>query len=152
MIFDSVSNAKKYESVHPWLLPVIEKAAAYSPENYPGGKIALCGDDAFLLLNTYKTHPSSDAVMEAHRAYADVMVMVEGEEKILVKDTACLKNVTKPYSPEAEALLAEADADASEIILTAGHFIVLLPQDAHAPACCTDTPKTVKKIIGKIKL
>lgn len=152
MILDSVSNAECYRSIHPWLLTLIQKAAAFTPENYPEGKIELSGSDAFLLLNAYDTHPVADALMEAHQKYADVMIMVEGEEKILVKNTDSLTTITRAYTDEAEALLAEVDADVSEIRLTAGNFVVLFPQDAHAPACCIEAPESVKKIIGKIRL
>ena len=51
-----------------------------------------------------------------------------------------------------EALLAETDEDATAVRLEAGSFIVLFPQDAHAPACYADGMKHVKKIIGKVRI
>ena len=54
--------------------------------------------------------------------------------------------------PAIEALLAELDADTTAVRLQAGCFVILFPQDAHAPACAVDAPKNVKKIIGKVKV
>ena len=62
------------------------------------------------------------------------------------------KIITKEYDPAIDALLAKLDSDAIPVRLTAGTFVVLLPQDAHAPACYDAAPQTVKKIIGKVKL
>lgn len=41
---------------------------------------------------------------------------------------------------------------ATAIHLTAGSFVVLLPQDAHAPACMVQTSQNVKKIIAKVRV
>ena len=152
MIYDQLKNKAVYAGVMPRIATALEKMAAYTPDNYPGGRIDVEGDNLFLLLNTYETHVAEGAKMEAHRQYVDVMYMVEGEEIIYVKPTDRLLAVTKPYDESIEALLADLDADAMPIRLQAGDFIVLLPQDAHAPACCVDAPKQVKKIIGKVKI
>ena len=152
MILDQIKNASFYEGILPAITTALEKAAAYTPENYPGGRIDVDGDNLFLLLNTYDTHASEGALFEAHKAYIDVMYMVEGEETIYVKPTSQLSNITKEYDPAGDALLADLDADATPVRLTAGSFIVLMPQDAHAPACWVDGAKNVKKIIGKVRV
>lgn len=90
--------------------------------------------------------------MEAHRKYADVMYMVEGTETIYVKPTQALRTITAEYDPEKDALLAELDRDVTSVCLTAGQFVVLFPQDAHAPGCNDIQTAGVKKIIGKMKI
>lgn len=80
------------------------------------------------------------------------MYMVEGEETIYVKPTEQLLSVTQPYSSNIDALLGQTDANATPVRLTAGSFLVLFPQDAHTPACDTESRHTVKKIIGKVAL
>ena len=152
MILDQIKNASFYEGILPAITTALEKAAAYTPEHYPGGRIDVDGDNLFLLLNTYDTHTSEGALFEAHKAYIDVMYMVDGEEIIYVKPTDTLCSVTKPYDSSIDALLANLDRDATPVRLTAGSFIVLFPQDAHAPGCYDQAPKTVKKIIAKVKI
>ena len=152
MILDQIKNASYYKDVMPAITTALEKAAAYTPENYPGGRVDVDGDNLFLLLNTYETHSPEGALFEAHQKYIDVMYMVEGEEIIYVKPTDRLCAVTKPYNPEIDALLAELGRDATPVRLQTGSFIVLLPQDAHAPGCYDAAPHQVKKIIAKVKI
>ena len=80
------------------------------------------------------------------------MYMVEGEETIYVKPVSQLSNITAEYNPDGDYLLADFDADATPVHLTAGSFIILLPQDAHAPNCWYGEAKNVKKIVGKVLL
>lgn len=152
MILDTIDHASLYSSAGEGIQKVLRAVSAYSADNYPTGRVALDGDSVFLLLNQYNTQPASDKLMEAHRQYIDVMYMVDGEEMIYVKPTASLQCVSSPYDPSSDALLARLDADTTAVRLTAGSFVVLFPQDAHCPACTVDTPCTVKKIIGKVKL
>ena len=152
MILDTIDHANHYAGLNIRLDTALNAMKVYTPDNYPGGRIELDGEKLFLLLNSYETHPAENALCEAHRQYLDVMYMVEGEETIYVKPTERLLTVTKPYSAEIDALLGETDVDATPVRLTAGSFIVLFPQDAHTPACHTDGPHWVKKVIGKIAL
>lgn len=152
MILDQIKNAACYAGIHPGISRALAEMGKYTPDNYPGGRVDIEGDKLFLLLNTYETHAPEGALCEAHQKYIDVMYMVEGEELIYVKPTGMLCNVTKEYDPAIDALLATLDTDATPVRLSAGSFIVLFPQDAHAPACCDKNPETVKKIIAKVRL
>lgn len=152
MILDQMEHAAQYRGLHRGIDLALAAMAKYTPENYQTGKMELDGDAVFLLRNQYETAQTEHPLTEAHRDYIDVMYMVEGEEIIHVKPTARLQNVTKPYDPAIEALLADTDEDATPVRLCAGSFIVLFPQDAHAPACCVDRPAPVKKIIGKVRV
>lgn len=152
MIFDSVLHAKEYQGINPDILRALEAAKAYTPENYPGGRVELDGDRIFLNLASYETHAPQEALMEAHRQYIDVMYMVEGTETIYVKQTEKLSCITQEYDAQGDALLAKKDADATAVRLEPGSFIILFPQDAHAPACHGDGPASVKKVIGKVRI
>ena len=152
MILDTMENARQYAGLNPDLDRILEAMKAYTPDNYPDGRIELDGSRLFMLLKSYDTHELGDSLSEAHRNYLDVMYMVEGEETIYVKPTAQLKNVTKEYDPAIEALLAKTDEDVTPVLLKAGSFVVLFPQDAHTPACHANGPCKVKKIIGKVQL
>ena len=152
MILDTISNAKQYKGIHPGIDRILKAVQTYTAENYPSGRMELDGDDLFMIFSQYETHPKEGAVTEAHEQYVDVMYMVEGSENIYVKPVQQLQNITKEYDPEIEALLAGTDDDATVVRLEKGSFIVLFPQDAHAPACDADGKKYVKKIIGKVRI
>lgn len=152
MILDQMKYAACYAGIHPGISLALKEMTKYSPDNYPGGRVDIDGDNLFLLLNSYETHSPEGALCEAHQKYIDVMYMVEGEEIIYVKPTNQLCAVTKAFNPEIDALLAQTDADATPVRLSSGSFIVLFPQDAHSPGCYAKEPESVKKIIGKVKI
>lgn len=152
MILDTINNAASYAGLHAGIDMALKAAAAYTPENYETGRIELDGDKVFLNRFAYTTNDPANAKFEAHRAYIDVMYMVEGEETIYVKPTSQLSNITMEYDPAGDALLADLDADATPVHLTAGSFIILMPQDAHAPGCWYEGAKDVKKIVGKVRI
>ena len=152
MILDTMENAKQYAGLHPNIDRVLQAMQAYTPENYPGGRVELDGNNLFMLLNNYETYDAQGALSEAHRKYIDVFYMVEGEETIYVKPTAQLKNVTAEYDGDKDCLLADTDEDATPVHLTAGSFVILFPQDAHTPACHAKNSCKVKKIIGKVRI
>lgn len=152
MIYGTISHAKRYQGLHPGIDRVLEEVTAYAADNYPGGRIILDGDKVFLNLSEYDTHSFTEGMMEAHREYIDVMYMVEGTETIYVKPVDRLRNVTKEYDSAIDAMLADIDGETCEIRLAKGDFIILFPEDAHAPACHAEQPTHVKKIIGKVKI
>ena len=152
MIFDSLANAKQYAGLNAKIDKLLEEVKKYTPDNYPEGVLELDGKDLYMIFANYETHDRKDAILEAHKQYIDVMYMVEGEETIYVKQTNDIKNITKEYDAEIDALLGDLDDDVVPVRLKKGEFVVLFPQDAHSPACVVDTPINVKKIIGKVHI
>lgn len=152
MIYDNLKNLGCYHFTQAGIAQVLEAAKAYTPENFPNTRIVLDGDNVFMNMPAYETHGLEKAAMEAHRKYVDVMVMVEGRETIYVKNADRLQDVYSPYEEGRDALLAKMDGDAIPVDMRPGDFLVLLPQDAHAPGCHAGDPCKVKKIIGKVRI
>ena len=152
MIFDTIENAKLYSGIYSGVDKILKKVLEVNTENYPKETLKVDGDKLFMIFADYETHSKSEAKAEAHKKYIDVMYMVEGEEAIYVKPTKDLKNITMPFDKDQDALLADVDDDATRVVLKAGSFIVLFPQDAHAPSCDVTAKSNVKKIIGKVMI
>lgn len=152
MILDTIENAKFYSGLHKGIDAALKAVSAYTAENYETGKVEIDGNNLFLIKNAYATRAPADAKLEAHRTYIDVMYMLQGEEIIYVKSTQNLSAITEEYNPTEDVLFAAMDADTTAIRLTPGSFVVLFPQDAHAPACMVEKSQNVKKIIAKVKL
>lgn len=151
MIFDKLENAALYKGINENIDLVLEKAKEYSAENFPAEPVVL-NDSARMNNASYETHPFEGAVTEAHRAYIDVMIMVDGAETIYVKPVSELTNITKEYDPSIEALLASNDDDMTPVTMKPGYFCILFPQDAHSPGCIFKEAQKIKKFIGKVKI
>ena len=151
MIYGSIKSIERY-ALPDNLLKALTEIQGYSVSNYSVGKKVIDGDNVFLNLFEYDTKDPTDAMMEAHRKYIDVMYVVNGEETVYVKDTSSLSKVTKEYEEDGDYLLGVLDEDTSAIKLYPGMFLVLFPEDAHAPGCNTCCSHAVKKIVGKAKI
>ena len=150
MIYGSLKSKDRY-NLSENILKALSVIETYTPENYAEGQNVIDSDKVYLNLFAYDTKCKCDAVAEAHRKYIDVMYVVEGEEIVYVKDIDTLK-VTKEYEEDGDYLLGDLDENCCAIKLYPGMFLILFPEDAHAPGCDTDHSHKVKKIVGKVKL
>lgn len=152
MIYDSVKNIVQYSALNADFENVVCAALSYAGERFSTGCVAVDGDRVYLNLASYQTHEASSAVAEVHKAYIDVMVMLDGMETVYVQHTEQLKEITQPYNSDTDALLGKLSEQATAVILCPGDFLILFPQDAHMPGCHAHEPSSVKKVIGKIRI
>ena len=151
MIADTIEHAGRYFCAEG-ITKALQLLRGYTPVDFVPGKHEIDGERLFLIYTEYETEPAEQGLMEAHRKYADVMLMLEGEEALYFKPTGRLGHMTNEYDPEQDALLAAVDEDASRLVFRPGMFAVLLPEDAHCPGCQLSGPSHVKKIIAKVML
>lgn len=151
MIFDKLENAALYKGINADIDLILEKAKEFDASNFPT-EVLVLNDNAKMINASYLTHTFEGAVTEAHRAYIDVMVMVDGAETIYVKPVTELSNITKEYDPEGDALLADNDDDMTPVTMKPGYFCILFPQDAHSPGCVFKEAQNIRKFIGKVKI
>lgn len=152
MIYDSAKNIAQYSALNADLESVVRAALDYAGKHFSAGHVAVDGERVYLNLASYQTHDASSAAAEAHKAYVDVMVMLDGVETVYVQHAEQLKEITQPYNSDTDALLGKLSEQATAVILRPGDFLILFPQDAHMPGCHAHEPSSVKKVIGKIRI
>ncbi len=149
MVLDTLANAARYESLNSRFA----KAFAFL-RTVDGtqqlGRHDLDGDDCFALVQTYETKPVEKAKFEAHRKYIDVQFIHSGRETILWAPLASMKEETMAYSEEKEAALWKLVPDVTPLHMSAGHFAILFPEDAHAPCIEWEKPDQVFKVVVKV--
>ncbi len=149
MIFDTLSNSARYESLNSRFA----KAFAYLRTvdgSQPLGRHDLEGDDCFALVQTYETKPQEKALFEAHRKYIDVQFIQSGRETILWAPLASMAEETMAFDECKDAALWKLVPDTTALHVSAGHFAILFPEDAHAPCIEWDQPETVFKVVVKV--
>lgn len=105
------------------------------------------GDDCYVNVDEYETRENFN--FEAHREYADVQIMVEGDETVFV---APLKNGVEinPYSRENDVAFYSCKSVGYEIVnLVSGKALVMFPYDMHAP-CNSNKKRINRKLVFKI--
>lgn len=149
MVLDTLANAARYESLNSRFA----KAFAYL-HTVDGtqelGRHDLDGDLCFALVQTYETKPLEKSLFEAHRKYIDVQFIQSGRETILWAPLATMKDETMAYTEEKDAALWKLTADITPLHVSAGHFAILWPEDAHAPCIEWDKPEQVFKVVVKV--
>jgi len=149
MIFDTFTHRNRYAGLNENVDQALEIIGAMTTDSFEAVPLKINGEQLFINRCAYESHDTSEAVMEAHGRYIDVMAVLEGEETVYVYPAERLQNVYQPYKEADDVLLASFETAAVPVRLTPGTFLILFPEDAHSPGCMTETRCAVKKIIGK---
>ena len=149
MITDKISNWKLYSCLRnaAAAFEFIQKAGT----DLADGEYKLDGDNVIVKVMSPKTRPEADAYPEFHKVYADIQVLLSGNEFI---DCAPLEGlaIRTPYDSVKDVGFSEKSKVPSRIRLYPGVFVLLLPGDAHTPLLeCSHGVENVKKIVVKIK-
>ncbi len=137
------------------MTPAMKKALAWLKQNaaadLPDGRIAIDGDNVYVMIQSYDTIPASDPQkMEAHEKYIDVQYVVNGEEVIGWALTNRLTE-TMAFDAAKDVWLGTVPAaDCTPVRLSKGQAAVLYPTDAHAPRLAAGKPGFVKKLVVKV--
>lgn len=140
---------------YAYLTPKFEQVFAFLNSQdlaaLPLGRIELDGKDIFINVQSYDTTP--DSKYESHKNYFDLQLVVEGEERFAYAPIDRLTLATE-YNPVKDVMFYQwPEEPQAELVLRAGDFALVAPEDAHAPHLMTNgTPGPVKKIVVKVHL
>ena len=149
MIFDKIENLDRYREFAEYRKLIRDFIKQDKSEHLAEGRYELDGENLFALVQTYETKDKDDARMEAHRKYADLQFMEEGEERIYV-DFADELEVEEDRTPDQDILFYKKAEDHGFNLLTEGTFGYYAPQDAHMPCIKNKEKQNVRKIVFKI--
>jgi YhcH/YjgK/YiaL family protein len=150
VIFDSLHNADSYFAGNWWqdTLAYIRSATA-SIEN---GVHQVRADAIVARVHTGQTGPASGALLESHRAYVDVHVVLDGQETVAVWPADRL-HIRTQYNDEQDVVFYDPPGDGgARLTLSPGFFAVFFPQDAHMTQLTDRRPAVIKKLVMKISV
>ena len=148
MIIDRLENAGTYTGRDNGITSALNFLKTTDLEKTGEGRHDINGDAVYALLMDYRTKPASEGVWEAHRRYIDVQYVVSGVERMGYAHLDAL--VAGPYNQEKDYLFLKGSGDF--VLMPAGTFIILWPQDAHIPGTNVDQPLPVRKVVIKVQL
>lgn len=149
MIFSNLQYADRYADLHPHFKQAFAALQSFDTAT-PNGRIDLQGDDAYLLVQRYTTHPAESRKWESHRDYLDIQVVFEGKETIYYEPTDRLE-VDQPYDAKIDAALYKP-AEGSGLDFQPRDFAIFYPEDGHKPLCQCGGPSEVVKVVAKIRV
>lgn len=148
MILSNLQNSERIEGLHPLFKKFFDYVKGHDLLHTECGRIELDGDRLFINNVNPTCVSAEEQVLEVHRDYIDVHVLLEGEETIGWKALEDLQDEKQPYQKEGDCALY-SDRPTSFVTLHPGQFLIVWPEDPHAPVIGTGK---IRKLIGKIKI
>lgn len=142
---------KESVSLHPAFARAMALFLQKGGAALPLGRHELEGGDIYVNVEEGETRPPEQRRFEMHRAFVDVQIVLEGEERM---DCA----VVPPTEPALEEDFEGRDIAFypdpqrfQTVLLGAGDFAVFLPDEPHAPNLACGEPSWHKKAVIKIR-
>ncbi|HJF08944.1 YhcH/YjgK/YiaL family protein [Phocaeicola coprocola] len=148
MIVSNLQNSERIESLHPLFKQLFDYVKTHDLLHTECGRIELAGDDLFINNVNPTCVSASDQVLEVHRDYIDVHILLEGKERIGWKALEDVTDLKQAYQKEGDCALY-SDTPTSFVDLLPGQFLIVFPEDPHAPVIGEGK---IRKLIGKVKL
>lgn len=146
MILTNLQNTERIESLHPLFKKLFDYVKTHNLAEEPTGRIDLDGDNLFINNSNPTLIPAEKQVLEMHRKYIDVQILLEGEETVGWKALEDLQHTCKEYDEEGDYALSD-EKPTTYFNVKAGQIYILYPEDLHAPIIGEGT---VRKAIGKV--
>jgi len=148
MIMDQLANGLCYAAIDTRLARAIAFLQRADLAALPDGRHDLDGDAIYALVQHYDSKLPDQGRWEAHQRYADLQIVVQGQERMGCGQIARFARGTYDPAKDIEFLTGDGDF----VQLNAGDFIVLWPGEVHMPGMAIGAPSAVKKIVMKIRL
>ena len=143
MILDYMTRIEQYNGVCPHFVEALRFAASLG--NCELGRYEQ--DDYFAMVQQLETRFATGNDFEMHHKYADVHIVLEGEEVLEYEDIANLNPIGE-FNETRDIQMLEGTGQT--VVIRAGMFCATFPHDGHKPGCCVEAPATLKKIVLKV--
>lgn len=148
MIVSSLKYSERIERLHPLFKTLFDYVKTHDLLHAELGRIELDGENLFINNVNPECIESDKQVLEVHRDYIDVHILLEGVETIGWKALEDAEQEAKPYQKEGDCGLY-ADVPTMYATLYPGQFMIVYPEDPHAPVIGKGK---IRKLIAKVKL
>lgn len=118
-------------------------------ENYRPGRYVTDKGYISLRIDEYETQIAQDRYWQAHKNHIDIYILINGQERIDVKDTAGLK--TYHYDRSGDTMMIEETRPNNINLLTKyGDLVICYPNEAHKTGIHVELQNKFKAALFKI--
>ncbi|WP_068312859.1 N-acetylneuraminate anomerase [Polycladidibacter hongkongensis] len=151
MLHGNLASLSTVSFINAKLEVIINAAKAILAQNPPAGRYPIEGEeDAFMLVVEAATEPREQRKAEFHRTYADIQILLEGEETIDYGLTPPKDLIEDELEAKDYALSKTIDNEQA-ITLAPFDFAIFYPGEPHRPLVAITQPQAIKKAIIKVK-
>lgn len=147
MIYCKKSELFRYMGLSDTLDTAIRFVHNLNGANLVMGRNAVDDERVFINRFDYQTMPEETLLYESHVQYADIHMLLSGEEDILVADEKYL--VEKERDEAADYIGLDGECEA-RLHMTKNHLLIVFPHEAHKVKCQIQKSGTVQKAVVKV--
>ncbi|CAG7607229.1 hypothetical protein PAESOLCIP111_00936 [Paenibacillus solanacearum] len=150
MIFDTIDNLNRYKSPYgDAVRRALEFIASLNVEDMPD-RVDIDGRRMYVMKQTVETVRPSQRLAEIHRQYADIHLVLEGEELQGYAPSSVSSEMVQDHLEHKDYALFEQVAGEQFLRLKPGTFTVYWPGEAHRPNCSEEGGHRIVKLVVKI--
>jgi YhcH/YjgK/YiaL family protein len=146
MIFSTLSQSERYETLHPLFPRAFDYIRDTNLNALAPGVYQIVEGELFAIVEQVPGRAREAAKLECHRKHIDIQFILEGVDEMGWKSVVDCHNPVDEYSAERDIRFFN-DEPATWVATPPGHFCIFFPEDAHAPLVSTGQ---VRKVIFKI--
>ena len=132
MILDVLNNAHRYLSINKGFAKAFEFLMRSDLSERPLDKYEIDGDRVYAMIAKDPGRRKEDALIETHRKYIDIQLVLAGTDEMGWKPAAACKNPAGEYDQEKDLQFFTDKPDAW-LSTAPGAFAIFFPEDAHMP-------------------
>ena len=148
MVFGTIDHLSQYLGLPEGVVKGLTFLAETDFSKLQEDTVCIDGDAVTASIKRYTTAQTNDTP-EAHEKYIDIQYMIEGEEYIGV---CPLADATEQVKADPQNDIWFYHAPVQPLLLKGKRFIVLWPDDAHAPGISVGEDTAVKKCVIKVRV
>lgn len=149
MLYDTLENLERYKTLHPNLALAIELLATVDYSHLQKGRHELSGETVFLMAQENQTVVTENLPYEYHKRYADVHVVLSGQE--IIRYGIGDGKEHQSYDETGDFGLSFYE-DRQDVVMRPGYFALFLPDEPHCPNIALTDEEQIRKIVLKIAI
>ena len=147
MIKDQLKNAELYSALSRRFAVAFEYISTTNLSTLENGRHEILGSEVYAAISEYQTKPESEAKWESHKKYADIQIVISGEEKMGYAPLDTMK-IKDEYNAEKDITILTGSGE--YVVAQPGSFVVFMPHDAHQPGVSIGAGSAIKKVVLKV--
>ena len=135
MICDTLTNASRYQHLHPKFPMAFAWVAQAENRARTDGEYEVVGRDLYVIIQTGQTMPAHEKRFESHRRYIDIQINLSGCEIMEWTPSTGLP-VIDDFKPDNDIRFhAPVPHATTSLLIKPNEFAIFWPEDAHKPCC-----------------
>ena len=149
MIYGNRQHTSQYLGISPRLDRALNYLMTHDLAAMAPGRYPIDGDDVWVKISDIATKSESDALYEAHDKFIDIQMVIHGKEVIRGAFRHEMDGVLEEH-PDRDVAFYKGEG--TPFTLTDGDYLILFPDDVHAPALSPEAPAAVRKALFKVRV